>query len=152
MEVYVPSVPCLAGAVTTGTVLAALKLDAPRPRLPREPWLGESKSTYSPGSRVGGEGRAATPPKGRQQAPEAVGIGGQPWLLCQGPLTLAAAGAGPCTDPSTAAVPGLGRGRHRLVLSCSKPDGARPTGGAGPCLGRQPAGLGSALGPGWEVG
>lgn len=130
--------PCLAVAGTTLAMLAApSSWTSPAAQgalawgegwhlQPRElgGWCGQSK------------GRAATPPKGQRQSPEAAGMGGQPWLLCQGPLRLAAAGAGPCTDPSTTPGPGLGGGRHRPALSWLKLGSAHPSGGAVLCLGQ----------------
>lgn len=68
------------------------------------------------------------------------------------PPWLAAAGAGPCTDPSSAPGPRWEGGRHRPALSWLKPGSAQPTGGAVLCLGQaSPAGVQSRVSVGTRL-
>lgn len=125
----------------------------PLPQLPREPQPGggERAPAAQAAAWVVRAVKPGLPPHQRvsSRAQWLQGWGDSHGCSSRVPPRLAAAGAGPCTDPSTIPVPELGGRGHRPVLSWLKLDGAHPTSGAVPGAGSP---LGSGLGPGRELG
>lgn len=143
-----------------------LKLVAPpRPhQLPREPQPGgrERAPAAQAAAWVMRAVRPGLPPHQRvsSRAQWLQGWGDSHGCSSRVPPSLAATGAGPCTDPSTIPVPELGGRGHRPVLSWLKLDGAHPTSGAVLCLGQAALwgwdqggnGVGTADGRQWGPG